>query len=52
MLVSGIPDHLTAGENPKAIAESNQIEEQETLAAKTYATELTRERIVALPVGS
>jgi uncharacterized protein (DUF433 family) len=52
VMVSVVLDNLAAGEPWAEIMQGYQIEEQDIQAALLYAAELTRDRVIALPMGA
>ena len=49
VMVSVVLDNLAAGESPEAVARDYHIDLKDVRAALTYAGELAREQVVALP---
>ena len=52
VMVSVVIDNLAAGESHESIIRGYNIKEEDIQTALYYAAELTRERFVALPIGT
>ncbi len=52
VMVSVILDNLAAGESAEAVAQAYRLEPEDIRAALQYAAELSKDRIVPLPVSA
>jgi uncharacterized protein (DUF433 family) len=51
-MVSVILDNLAAGEPPDEIVKGYRVQPEDIQAALAYAAELTKDRVLSLPVGA